>query len=140
MNSVEMQAAARRAVRVLVIEDEPMIALGLKNVLMQAGFSIAGVANKLDKALVLIEAGACDAAIVDANLAGVSAAPAAEALTARGLPFVVLSGYLPEQMQGVFSGTFLQKPCRPERMIATLSALCAGLSSPTVTNPSDSSI
>lgn len=125
MISGDMQSAARRAVRVLVIEDEPTIALGLKNVLIEAGFSVAGMAYKLDKALALIETGACDAAIVDANLGGVSAAPAAEALTARGLPFVVLSGYLPEQLQGVFPGTFLQKPCRPERMIAALVALCA---------------
>jgi DNA-binding response OmpR family regulator len=112
----------QRTIRVLIVEDEPMIALSLEDVLIDAGFEVAGVVSKLEKALALIESGACDAAIVDANLAGVSASPVAIALTARSLPFIVLSGYLREQMQGVFAGArFLQKPCRPELLIETLS-------------------
>jgi DNA-binding NtrC family response regulator len=80
--------------------------------------------SKLEKALALIESGTCDAAIVDANLAGVSASPLAIALTARGLPFIVLSGYSREQMQDVFCGArFLQKPCRPELVIETLNTV-----------------
>ena len=55
--------------------------------------------GKLEKARALIESDACDVAIVDANLAGVSASPAAIALAALGLPFIVTSGYSPEQMQ-----------------------------------------
>jgi DNA-binding response OmpR family regulator len=114
----------QRTIRVLIVEDEPVIALSLEDVLIDAGFEIAGVVSKLEKALALIESGACDAAIVDANLAGVNASPVAIALTARGLPFIVLSGYLREQMQGVFAGArFLQKPCRPELLIETLSTV-----------------
>jgi DNA-binding response OmpR family regulator len=109
------------AVRVLIVEDEPMIAFGIEDILLDAGFAIAGVATKLENALTLIESGDCDAAIVDANLAGVSADPAAIALTARGLPFIVLSGYSQEQLKSVFASTrFLQKPCRPELLIETL--------------------
>jgi hypothetical protein len=49
----------------------------------------------------------CDAAIADANLAGESATPAA-ALYARRLPFVMLSGYMREQLPGEFSaGLFI---------------------------------
>ena len=101
-----------------------MIALGLEGVLVNAGFEIAGVVGKLDKALALIESGACDAAIVDANLAGVSASPAAIALAARGLPFIVMSGYSKEQMRGEYPGaSFLSKPCRPELIIKTLKSI-----------------
>ncbi len=114
----------QRTFRVLIIEDEPFIALSLEDVLVDAGFQIAGVAENLEKALVLIESGACDAAIVDANLAGVSASPAAIALAARKLPFIVTSGYSPEQMQGIFpDALFIPKPCRPELLIKTLNTL-----------------
>ena len=113
-----------RNVRVLILEDEPMIALSIEDILVDAGFAIAGVATKLEKALALIEAGACDAAIVDSNLAGVCADPAAVALAARGLPFIVLSGYSQEQMKSPFVGArFLQKPCRPELLIETLTSV-----------------
>ena len=109
------------SVRVLILEDEPMIAFGIEDVLLDAGFAIAGVAAKLEDALRLIESGDCDAAIVDPNLAGVCADPAAMALTARGLPFIVLFGYSRDQMKNGFAGgRFLQKPCRPELLIETL--------------------
>ena len=102
-----------QAPRILIVEDEPMLALTLENLLVNAGFAIAGVAGRLEKALGLIESVACDAAILDANLACVSASPVAVALDARGVPFIVLSGYSPEQLQGVFPGAnFLRKPCR----------------------------
>ena len=58
-----------RTARVLIIEDEPIIALGIEDLLIDAGFQIAGVAARLEKALSLIESGTCDVAIVDANLA-----------------------------------------------------------------------
>ena len=110
-----------RAFRVLILEDEPMIAFGIEDVLLDAGFAIAGVVTKLEDALRLIERGACDAAIVDLNLAGMSADPAAIALTARGLPFIVLSGYSRDQLKSGFAGgRFLQKPCRPELLVETL--------------------
>ena len=124
MHSHSMPEDKKRTVRVLIVEDEPLIALSLEDVLIDAGFQVAGVAGKLEKALSLIESGACDAAILDANLAGVSAKPAAIALAARGLPFIVMSGYSPEQMQGVFpDALFIQKPCRPDLIIEKLNSL-----------------
>jgi DNA-binding response OmpR family regulator len=114
----------RRRVRILIVEDEPMIAMTLEDLLVEQGFEIAGVVGKLAKALALIESAACDAAIIDANLAGVSASPAASALSARGLPFVVMSGYSREQLHKDFPGAvFIQKPCRPDRIIQALSAI-----------------
>ena len=107
--------------RILIVEDEPLIALELEEFLINAGFKIAAIAGKLEKALALIESGSCDAAIVDANLAGVSASPLASALTARGMPFIVLSGYSSEQLEGAFPGALLlQKPCRPAQVIQAL--------------------
>ena len=120
----QMATNSQLPARILLVEDEPMIALGLEDVLIDAGFAIAGVVGKLDQALALIESGACDAAIVDANLGGVSASPAAIALADRGLPFIMLSGYSKEQMIGEYpQALFLAKPCRPALLIQTLHSI-----------------
>ena len=120
----QMPANRQWTARILIVEDEPLIALSLEEVLIDAGFEIAGVVGRLDKALALIESGACDAAIVDSNLAGVSASPAAIALAARGLPFIMMSGYSKEQMLGEYPRAFfLSKPCRPELIIKTLKSI-----------------
>jgi DNA-binding response OmpR family regulator len=114
----------RRRARILIVEDEPMIAMNLEDLLVEQGFEIAGVVRKLEKALALIESAACDAAIIDANLAGVSASPAASAMAARGLPFMIMSGYSHEQLRAKFPGAlFIQKPCRPKQIIQALSEL-----------------
>ena len=117
-------ALADRNWRVLVVEDEPMLAFVLEELLIEAGFAIAGVTARLEKALAIIESGACDAAILDAVLGGVSAAPAAAALAARGLPCLIVSGYSPGQLPSAFSGALcLQKPCKPDRLIEALSSI-----------------
>ncbi len=110
--------------RVLIVEDEPVIAFALEELLIASGFQIAGVATRLEAALAMIESGVCDAAILDTNLAGVSAGPAALALKARGVPYLVLSGYSSSQLQRVFSGVpCLQKPCRPARLVEALCSI-----------------
>jgi len=112
--------------RILIVEDEPMLAYALQEFLTEAGFRIAGVASRLDSALALIQATPCDAAILDANLRGVSAGPVAEALEARGTPFIVLSGYARDQQPTAFAAALhLQKPCRPETLIHALRGLLA---------------
>jgi DNA-binding response OmpR family regulator len=110
--------------RVLIVEDEPVIAFALEELLIASGFQIAGVATRLEAALAVIESGVCDAAIIDTNLAGVSAGPAAVALKARGVPYLILSGYSSSQLLSVFSGApCLQKPCRPDRLVEALCSI-----------------
>ena len=113
--------------RILVVEDEPVLAYALEECLIEAGFQIAGVAGRLERALTMIEGGGCDAAIIDANLAGVSAAPIGLALTKLSIPFLVVSGYSREQHQDAFPGArFLQKPCRPDELIQAVGELFTG--------------
>jgi DNA-binding response OmpR family regulator len=127
MKPPHTQDRRAREARILIIEDEPMLAYALEEVLVEAGFEITGVVGRLERALTMIAIGDCDAAIVDANLAGVSAVPAASALAARAIPFLVVSGYSPDQQQGAFSGApFVQKPCRPDELIAALRGLLPG--------------
>ncbi|WP_426036669.1 response regulator [Cypionkella sp. TWP1-2-1b2] len=110
--------------RVLIVDDEPLIAMDLEYMLVEAGFIIAGVTGNLQRALSLVESGICDAAVLDANLNGLSAAPIAVALVARGLPFLVLSGYAPEQQhEALRAGRCLQKPADPVRVIKVLNQI-----------------
>ncbi len=110
--------------RVLIVEDEPTLAFVLEETLIDAGFAIAGVAGRLEGALAIIATGNCDVAILDTNLAGVSAAPIAHTLAFLGVPFLVLTGYAPNQLPGAFAGALhVQKPCRPDRLIEALRSI-----------------
>ena len=110
--------------RVLIVEDEPLVAENLRDDLVEAGFEVVGIAARVESALKLIEGTGFDVAILDANLAGTSAAPAATALSARGLPFMVLSGYAREQLQREFSAAvYVQKPYRIRKLIDGLNSL-----------------
>ena len=113
-----------RAMRILIVEDESLIAFEVEQSLTDVGFEIAGVAARVEEALAIIEDGALDAAVLDANLNRVSAAPIAIALTARGLPFVVTTGYTREQLpDGFTAGAVIEKPCLPEQIIEALTAV-----------------
>lgn len=124
MRPSEMPIDRQHKMRILIIEDEPILALDLEQSLADAGFAIVGVATRLAKALELIECSDCDAAILDGNLAGVSSEPAAAALAARGVPFLVMSGYSATQLHADFpTAPFIQKPSQVAHVIAALSTI-----------------
>ncbi len=110
--------------RILVLDDEPVIAMDIESVLLDAGYEIAIVTGRVAAALSIIESGACDAAVLDANLSGESAAPVAAAMTARGLPFVVLSGYAKDQLPEIMrAAPSLEKPTNAKLLIARLDSI-----------------
>jgi DNA-binding response OmpR family regulator len=122
MDQVPTTRDTQQKACILIVE--PMLAFALEEFLIDAGFEVIGVAGRIETALTMIEAGGFDAAILDANLAGVSAGPAASALTERGVPFIVVSGYLATQQQSAFKGALcLQKPCPPDRLIQALRSI-----------------
>ena len=90
--------------RVLVVEDEMMIAMFLEEALRSMGCVVIGPAGKLSDAIRLAGEESLDAAVLDVNIRGGQVFPAAEKLIDRGIPFVLASGYsdwiLPEAMQG----------------------------------------
>ena len=115
------------APRVLIVEDEPLIALSLGDLMVDSGFLVSGIAGRLAKALDMIKLDVCDVALLDANLAGVNSGPAGAALAALGVPYVVLSGYSSAQKDGMFPDAvlFMQKPFDPDRLIEELRKLIA---------------
>lgn len=111
-----------RPARILIIEDEALLALDLQDMLIDCGFNVAAVAGRLGEALERIADSEFDIAIIDANLAGVSAGPAAAAITAKGLPFIVLSGYSPDQQTALAGAAFIRKPCGRTELVRSLKA------------------
>ena len=78
--------------RILLVEDELLIALDTQDILAGAGYDVIGPATSLDQAMSMA-AEPLNAALLDVNLAGTLVWPAAEALTARGVPVVLLTGF-----------------------------------------------
>lgn len=85
--------SARMTMRVLLVEDEPLIAMMLEDFLDALEKGHAGTADSVASALPLVEAGGIDAAILDVNLRGGEKSFAvADALAARQIPFVFATG------------------------------------------------
>jgi PAS domain S-box-containing protein len=81
-----------KGARVLIVEDAVLLALELETGLSDAGAEVIGPAYELEEAMALLDR-EIDAAVLDANLNGHSVTPVAEALAARGIPFVFATGY-----------------------------------------------
>ncbi len=79
--------------RVLIVEDEMIIALEIEETLLGLGIQVIGPASRLDTALQLAAEPAIDAAILDVNIRGGNTYPIADMLAERGIPFVFCSGY-----------------------------------------------
>jgi two-component system, response regulator PdtaR len=79
---------------VLVVEDEFLIAMDLEDLLERHGWCVLGPAASVAQALRLLDGdGQPDVALLDVNLGGELVTPVAEALRARGVPFVLASAY-----------------------------------------------
>ena len=91
-----------KAKRILVVEDEPMIRMLLEDMLGELGYTVAAEAAGIEEALEATKNADFDVAILDANLNGEPALPVADALVARGTPFVFATGYgeVPEPYRG----------------------------------------
>jgi CheY-like chemotaxis protein len=84
---------ALRGRRVLVIEDEMLVAMEFESLLQRQGCAVVGPASTVDRALALLDHDQPDAALLDLNLNGEPASAVAVALRTRGVPFVLVTGY-----------------------------------------------
>jgi CheY-like chemotaxis protein len=80
--------------RILVVEDEGLVADYLQEVLQAAGYSICGPAARVSEALQLIERDRPDAALLDVYLRGETSVPVARVLAEKSVPFAFMTGYL----------------------------------------------
>jgi len=72
--------------RVLIVEDEPLLALNLEDMLTELAYPVVGIATRIETALVLAEGSEFELAILDINLAGSNSFPVADILRQRRKP------------------------------------------------------
>jgi DNA-binding response OmpR family regulator len=79
--------------RILVVDDEPMVAIMLEDALQEFGYQVVGPVENLRSAVQLAGSERLDAAIVDINIDGQMSDAIADKLMERGIPFIFVSGY-----------------------------------------------
>jgi CheY-like chemotaxis protein len=102
----EPRADALRGRRLLVVEDEYLIAAALEHALEDRGAEVVGPAGSVEGALRLVEAEGdrLDGAVLDINLRDERVYPVADVLAARGVPFVFLTGYDAQVIPDTYAG------------------------------------
>ena len=97
--------------RILVVEDEPLVAMNLSKSLAELGFFVVGPYSTLAKAATAAVEMEVDAALLDVNLSGEAVDPVAHILASKNVPFAFITGYGPETLTRKYANApVLQKP------------------------------
>lgn len=119
---------SRESLRILLVEDEMLVAMLLEDMLTESGHTVIGPVAKLDQAVEAARNESIDLAILDVNLQGHEVFPVAEALAARQIPFVFSTGYgaggLPEAWR---QRPTLQKPFRRDDLYRVIGELSGNM-------------
>jgi CheY-like chemotaxis protein len=119
---------ALEGIRVLVVEDEFLVATLIEDMLTSAGCVVSGPIARVPEALDAVDRGGFDAAVLDVNIAGDRIDPVADALSRRNVPFVFVTGY----STGVLPGEYAARPrlCKPFKIADLLGMLSSVVAPP----------
>jgi CheY-like chemotaxis protein len=113
--------------RILVVEDEAMIAMLIEDMLADSGALVVGPAGGVAAAMRAIESEPIDGALLDVNLGGEQSFSVAEALASRNIPFVFVTGYGGAGVRDLYpNAPTLQKPFMPIDLERALEHLAGG--------------
>ena len=126
--SMAVERAEVAGQRILIVEDEFLIALDIEDALGELGCEIVGPAATVADAMKLIEAMPPDAAVLDVRLGDGSTVPIAQELQRRGVPYVVLTGYERQQVDDpvLRNAPMLAKPLQRGALRGMLRQLLGG--------------
>ena len=111
---------------ILIVEDEPLIAMMLEDFLESLGHSIAATCDTVDTAMAEVEKGGFDVAILDVNLKGQNVWPVATRLREQGVPFVIASGGHVDPPPAEFAAVpLIEKPYTVDRVTPAINAAFA---------------
>ena len=119
-----MNAAQRR--RILIVEDEPLVAMLLEDMIIDLGHEVVGPALRLETAFDLVDAERLDAAILDVNLGSGRSYSLAEKLAAKRIPFAFATGYGSPGMNWEERVPVLRKPFEQKAVNAVVADLLGG--------------
>jgi CheY-like chemotaxis protein len=101
--------------RILIMEDEALVAMMIEDTLIDLGCEVVGPFSSIERGITAIEHAKLDGAFLDVNLRGEFVYPVADALAARATPFVFVTGYGEAGVHPRFRGTpVLTKPFVPD--------------------------
>ena len=110
--------------RILVVEDEPLISMEVELVLTETGAIVVGPAASVAKALKLVEAEEIDCGVLDYMVEDGTSVPIGEALRARGVPFLLATGYNVDAISQTLPGVpRIDKPYAHAQLFEMLAAL-----------------
>ena len=109
--------------RILVVEDEMVLLMTIEDMMADLGCKSVTSASTVDKAVSLANEQVFDAAILDMNLNGDTSRPVADALLARGVPFIVCTGNRGDVWDDFPAAAILQKPYAYDRLVEMLTGL-----------------
>ena len=113
-----------KGTRILVVEDEPLIAMDIRTCLTEAGCEVIGPTGTVPEAKVLVETEEFHAALLDLNLEGTSSEELAQALSRKNIPFAFATGYRRSALPPEFRECIvLAKPFEREQLVAIAEAL-----------------
>lgn len=111
---------------ILIVEDEPLIAMMLEDFLESLGHSIAATCDTVGDALSEVDKGGFDLAILDVNLKGENVWPVASRLRENGVPFVIASGGHVDPPPAEFASVpLIEKPYTVDRVTPAIDAAFA---------------
>ena len=97
--------------RILVVEDEALVAIAIREALEELGYAVVGPCNRMTEAMIALRHNRIDAAVLDVNLGDASVYPLADMLVAESIPFIFVTGYGTEELDRRFlTVPVLQKP------------------------------
>lgn len=111
--------------RVLVVEDEAMVAGMVEDMLVEFGATVVGPVASVARALAICETETIDAAVLDVNLGGERIDEVATLLAARGVPLVLATGYGTSVAQAWPGAQVIDKPYARGKLEAALIAAFA---------------
>lgn len=104
--------------KVLIVEDEMLIALMLKDMVTENGLTVEAIAKDLSSGLELARTSSIDLAILDINLNGKEAYPIADLLQKRGIPYIFSTGYGDAAIKDGFNHvTRIDKPFQQHNLV-----------------------
>lgn len=113
---------------ILIVEDEPLIAMMLEDFVLSLGHEVAATCETVSDALAAVDGAAFDMAILDVNLKGENVWPVAHALRDKGVPFVLASGGHVDPPPSDFDGVpMVDKPYTLDRIKPAIDAAVAPL-------------
>lgn len=114
--------------RIMLVEDDALVALDLADLLRELGHDVAGPYSTVRSALAGCRSGAVDFAILDFNLGQETSAPIADELTARGLPFTFVTGYRRASLPDAYrDAPLLSKPVSTRALAEAIARATDGM-------------